>query len=813
MNLIISVHYSTPQICLKRSLNSITESGLLPLLINWMPVLLMSLLSPDCRTYHHSRENAHLNTTTVAIAKKDIGLNRSLLSHFLVLLQSEYCAHLATMVSLSPSEQCSPSVLHNIINGLRNLVSIPLIALITSQQFGYSYWTTILDTAKEQERHFQDNKEDATIGQHSNSFLENSRKLLTLWLQLEITHGEAIDVGKVSGEETHMEWTQRFFGFSDDVVRSTPFTGAIFDNASVPEQSLVADLRFSFRYLHMLLDVLNIHGGKPGESSSPSVRVIVQYVVGLVSSLSLSLYRFVSFAVQRQERNLVPLLSGIHWCIGDLLEVFKTASFLHVNGKFRKPLLVHVTENDEDSNIAWKDFVLESVLNSIVRIIESLIESDPGKVDHFEKAKELIEQSLLSVMSCCGAIKSQEDQGRVSNTSFLKTLQRMLRKVGSSVWKLSSVSSIAESSMANTWQLVLTSWAEFGDGRELSIALSAQPHVGDSTAVVIANPTTSTNTSSSAAKAKSSLKRSFADTVACSKTPDLVSSKAIKSVSQPPTSLKKKVDNKYDLVSPPQYLKLQLSDRDLDVLEERCRKARQGIVPVTYSSADRAQLDAQSQLIESQGDLLISLAHQNPTGNIREDVVVQEALDAMISSVAQSNDNEIHNNAIEIDNGDGSHCLDEPNLDKDRMVVAQEEEEDLPMGHSSSSAAAAVEENQAMGLTTNGEQSRDESESYRECMHIPSTLCDDDDLTSGQMIDAMVEEQHSHDENAIFANVLHHIDTARSALQNYQQDLEQRPLMHLQNTDSSRRRDKILSMWYESNKLTNLLYELRENLK
>lgn len=82
------------------------------------------------------------------------------------------------------------------------------------------------------------------------------------------------------------------------------------------------------------------------------------------------------------------------------------------------------------------------------------------------------------------------------------------------------------------------------------------------------------------------------------------------------------------------------------------------------------------------------------------------------------------------------------------------------------------------------------------------------------MIDAMVEEQHhTHDESAIFAQVLHHIDNARSTLQNYQQNLEQQPMDYPGSTDNTHRRDKILSMWYESNKLTNLLYELREKLK
>ena len=723
-----------------------------------------------------------------------IGSNRSLLTYFMFFVQTEYCAHLATMVSLSPSEQCSPSVVLNIISGLRKLVCVPLIALITSQQFGYSYWTNFLNTAAEQDDSgAQNNTGVATVCQMNSLFLENNRKLLILWLQLEITHRETIDIGKCSEDETPFEWIQSFFSSHDDSVHSAPFTGAQFVDAVIPMQSLVADLRFSMQYIHMLLEVLNIHGGKP--DSATSARSLLQYAADLVSSLSLSLLQFLSLAVQGQQQYSDLLLrSCIYDCISEFLSVFKTVSFLHMTGNV-KALIVHDAENGADS-IAWKDFVLGNLLDCITIIITSLVQSDLSNAVEYEKPKELVEQTFLSVMSCCGAIKSQEGRSQVSNTSFSVTLQRVLRKFGDSLWRLSSASSIAESLMANTWQLLLTSWAEFGDGRDLRGHLPDQPSCTD-----VSIPTFTSINDSSSVKAKANLKRSFAETVACSKATDSSKFKAMNCVAQPSTyhKMREKL-GKEELPFHPQYLKLQLNDHDFNVLEKRCLKARQGIVPITYSSADRAQTDAQSQLMESQCDVMYSIASIS-----RQNEVLQNASDMMDQTIGLNGDSS---------NRPESNILKADNAEEITGGQVHPIEYSSCLGQNTLVEPTAVKDGQKMELAAAEgaeERSRDESSSSQECCVLQATLCDEDDMT-GQVMEAPVEEKlMTRDESSIFAEVVHHIHIARSTLQMYHQDIGQQPIQ--QNTDSIHTRDKLLSLWYESSKLTTLLYELSEELK
>ena len=756
-----------------------------------MPELLVSFLPSEFRSGRQSRASNISHTSTIAIGMRIIGSNRSLLTHFMFFVQTEYCAHLATMVSLSPSEQCSPSVVLNIISGLRKLVCVPLIALITSQQFGYSYRTNFLNTAAEQDDSgAQKNTGVATVCQMSYLFLENNRKLLILWLQLEITHRETIDIGKCSEDETPFEWIQSFFSSHDDSVHSAPFSGAQFVDAVIPMQSLVADFRFSLQYMHMLLDVLNIHGWKA--DSATSSRSLLQYAAGLVSSLSLSLLQFLSLAVQgRQQYSDLLLRSCIYDCISEFLSVFKTVSFLHMTGNI-KALIVHDAENGADS-IAWKDFVLGNLLDCITIIIKSLVQSDQSNAVEYEKPKELVEQTFLSVMSCCGAIKSQEGRSQVSNTSFSVTLQQVLRKFGDSLWRLSSASSIAESLMANTWQLLLTSWAEFGDGRDLRGHLPDQPSCTD-----VSIPTFTSINDSSSVKAKANLKRSFAETVACSKATDSSKFKAMKCVAQPSTyhKMREKL-GKEELAFHPQYLKLQLNDHDFDVLEQRCLKARQGIVPITYSSADRAQIDAQSQLMESQCDVMDSIASLS-----RQNEVVQNASDMMDQTVGLNGDSS---------NRPESNILKADNAEEITGGQVHPIEYSSCLGQNTLVEPTAVKDGQKMELAAAEgaeERSRDDSSSSQECCVLQATLCDDDDMT-GQVMEA--PKLMTRDESSIFAEVVHHIHRARSTLQIYHQDIGQQPIQ--QNTDTIHTRDKLLSLWYESSKLTTLLYELSEEMK
>jgi len=193
---------------------------------------------------------------------------------------------------------------------------------------------------------------------------------------------------------------------------------------------------------------------------------------------------------------------------------------------------------------------------------------------------------------------------------------------------------------------------------------------------------------------------------------------------------------------------------------------------------------------------------------------VQDALDVMAISVDQNVGNEM--------NGDSSVNL-ESNILKPNNVENISGRQDHSIEYASCSAdpknfpeAAVVKDDQEMrSVAAEGreELSREEPTSSQESCVLQGTLCDEDDMMD-QAIDTddpVEEKVLIRDESAIFAEVVHHIDRARSALQMYQQDLGQQPIH--QNTDGIHARDRILSLWYESSKLTTFLYELSEKLR
>jgi len=206
-------------------------------------------------------------------------------------------------------------------------------------------------------------------------------------------------------------------------------------------------------------------------------------------------------------------------------------------------------------------------------------------------------QCLLNIISCCGAVLSQEKAIAGKPLLLQEYIQSILLQFAVSVWSLNGNEEVS--------QLLISSWREFGCMGDLEAAvtnrLQGEYSLLPSPTQTGHSPQTSIG-KSHRGKQNNSLKRSFIDAIASKADNSPDPSMRFRPQSPPFEAPKSKLarSNLIDDENQPEYLRVELSSSELDKLESRCANAKQGIVPSTYTAADRARLDAQSQLAASQ---------------------------------------------------------------------------------------------------------------------------------------------------------------------------------------------------------------------
>ena len=870
-----SVSWRVVTMSFKRSLNSITEVSLLPRLVSWLPSLLAGVpthLQGDLLAAASGQTDEQMT-----IFLGDEGQRRPLLSLFLLSLQKEFCAHLANMLPPSASEQCSPLVLQNMVLGLRNLISAPVVGLVTGQPFGCSQWATKLDRTKRAPVASRGNEK----GIIDKSFLVNYRKMIVLWLQFEALR-EA-DEASVAQQriDSPREWSERIFSARDSHL-SAPFTGAVFSPREMEGQeveemsSVLLDFRFSVSFLSMFLGALASEEVRPLLEKIQAVAgCIVAYSAGLTASFAQSLRRL-SVLLPRDETALDDFSS----CFLEVLDLFQTAAVLCLQ---RNLSCNHIKVGRSGSN--WKYFVLDNLLEAIVEVLNRV----DGRED--QGILEVVDNALLAVFSSCGAVLSHEVsrwRGAAASPQMRPLLRDLMLRHGGLVHrKTQQLPDLLE----GTWQIVDSAWREFGDGRDLRTVLgsnegqSVPPTQGqtESAAAVAAGKVSGVPSSSSSA----SVKRSFLQTTAANRPTENKPSKIARiAIASPKLLSPSDSPHERDMV------RVHLSDGQMDALQRQGgRQSRQGIVPATYSSADRVRLDAQSQLLGSQEELALSeqsvglLASQHlravadelnkeagPTDMTSDYGSAEEDMGKMDVSKGASPSG-CRNEAV----GKGSGPLSPENRPDSATASADDSHSDIHASGAMDTAAdlsaaresinnvtESVVENAERdaiplsavgGVALAGSESGDaEAASQREndltaqqtCLNIagedPSVQSqieeekendneDEhdyengneivDDEICGTLIDDFyfVEEQpnlatiDSQRREQLLAEFDDHLESARRSFEQYQQNLGQSLGQGLEAGEREEVREQILAMWFQSSKLAHDAYELIQRLK
>eukprot|EP01032_Pedospumella_encystans_P009838 gene9838-11551_t len=624
---------------LHQSMNSMTESGVLPGLFAWVPPLLARLCPSDADSSFSSNMQGSSITSTNKERKGDgvitVAQNHSHKAsehsvRFLCSFLRHALQQLSSMSVPSASEQHSPSLMHNMISGLRCLLVFPLVLCVTGMRGVHHLFEDKMSVLPH-------DSTATTPVSPAQQVINNWKSILSLWLELReftVAHfGEEEKDLAASEEEVDpsLAWIEALLGQNAAKVANVSFrlhpTISAQDELSRTEmvcsadESVHKDLQTSLLLVQAALEVSVQHRCK--YPRSPLTTGLAVSAASILVSLCASLD--VNSVGEMKEYSAVSL-KAVDGLINKILPLFPTldAHLAELGaGKIRFCIQSLADPSHRDAQL------MEVVFTSLFQCIASIHHSPQTAM-----SSRYVKQWTLAVLSSLCAHqnaltnRSQSGFGFRSAASTLAVGEPHRAVVRAFVSLLTTTNNgdrLVHGVDAEMKEFIMTAWRELG-GADNEI-LSVFNQVGDInagddstksvTSEALASSSVEQQTGSFAALPVApgstvGVKRSFVPALA-SPVPVLAGAHN-ESFSSPPPKVPKVAPSNAHItpVAPITYVKVALQPSDLASLAQKTSNTRQGFVPATYTGADRTNLNEQSQQsqVGTSSQLISQLASQ-----------------------------------------------------------------------------------------------------------------------------------------------------------------------------------------------------------
>jgi hypothetical protein len=590
-------------------MSGLTESGVLPSLFEWMPHLLAALdktadvsasVGPDSRSAGAKDLVITICTRNAVDSDGRSSCNTSTCQHLVGGFVARSLEQLSGMTLPSASEQHSPGLMHSMIGGLGHLLISPVVLAVQSNPGLLSVFADVTANGDAPAH-------PATVTK-DNAPLRNWQKILQIWLELKEfarTHG-------IDDESLHSEsegvveptWVDALLRSDARALSHVPFRVVLLADDSLADNCGLRECGCTLSLAQAAAESVSAHRRKyPRSELTDTVTVAAAgLLVSAVANLN-------GFLTQQRAGDRHSVLKRVHEAVLVVQATFTTNITL-----LSSPTLPHMAYvlSDVDGECVRRSYVA-TVYGGLLNLAATLHNFQSGAVDPGSAAvlKRYEQLWLLAALTglCARHSSSASAQSRGAFRSAAATLavgaeyRRVLmdyaRRVGAGCDK-------------DCADMLLSAWAELGgDASELHHVLQsggAGPHaaVVPATSAVTLKDTPLHTTPSSA------VKRSF-----------LAAVTSAGSSSSAPGSFAPPAKRQALAAETPagEFVKIAVAQGDLDALASKsgyCTKAKQGVVPVTYTGADRTDLNAQSQQLQSQqvSQLLEGQASQQVGGEI-----------------------------------------------------------------------------------------------------------------------------------------------------------------------------------------------------
>lgn len=590
-------------------MNSMTESGVLPPLFTWIPFILARLQSVRGQQNDTSVSVANdVNSTGVIAIRCDTVEDRTsglgngnacvlILASFL----QRSLQQLSSMTVPTASEQHSPALMHSMIGGLRHLLTAPLIICI-----GFGRGVSALLEEHSTLSPVTTAQTDSLVPsvhllEAGNKVIANWRSIMSLWLELKefaMHHYAEGDLDAAQASDPRIAWVDGILATNHTKVHIVPFVA----DTTSPTSPKCAVQGLQELYATLCLIRAGVDSSVQHRRKHPQSK--------LTSSLALTL---LSLLVSSS-----GVLKGLFSASGDsasavqLVAVNNTKAIDSIVAKYLTlfpPLLTHVTDMLDEcprfcigsTTAGPSEIIFSHLLQVIAALYEVASSRGAGSALMIH-----VKQWALSMLSSLCAVNTA-----VNNAirGFRSVAARLTAGVSMRQVVKNFVAALAQPVDAELQEIISAAWRELGGVEaELTAFFSVgEPAVSSTpTANPLASPLLSGAKLAPAKDAPSTgLKRSFIPSVV-----PAVLALNITSAKVPRHDVTTSVQTP---ASSGGFLKVTVPALELAALAQKANaglNARQGFVPATYTVADRANLDQQSQ----QGSQLHSqLASQAPS--------------------------------------------------------------------------------------------------------------------------------------------------------------------------------------------------------
>jgi hypothetical protein len=590
-------------------MNGLTESGVLPSLFEWMPHLLAALdrttdagasAGPDLSS---AAAKDLIITICAGKAAKTGGCgscNTRTSQHLVGRFVACSLEQLSGMTLPSASEQHSPGLMHSMIGGLGHLLIAPVVLAVLGNPGLLSVFADVSVHDDAPAHSLTVTKDNATLC--------HWQKILQIWLELKEfarTHG-------IDDESLHSEsegvveptWVDALLRSDARALSHVPFRAVLLADDPPGNNCSMRVIECTLSLAQAAAESVSAHRRKyPRSELTDTVTVAAAgLLVSAVANLN-------GFLTQQRNGDQHSVLKRVHEAVLVVQSTFTTTITL-----LSSPTLPHMAYvlSDVDGECVRRSYAA-TVYGGLLNLAATLhnFQSsavDPGSAAVLKKYEQLWLLAALTGL-CAHHSSSASAQSRGAFRSAAATLA-----VGAEYRRVlmdyaRRVSAGCDKDCAD---MLLSAWAELGgDASELQHVLQsggAGPHaaVVPATSVVTSKQPPLHTTPSSA------VKRSF-----------LAAVTSAGSSSSAPGSFAPPTKRQTLAAETPagEFVKIAVAQGDLDALATKSgygAKAKQGIVSVTYTGADRTDLNAQSQQLQSQqvSQLLERQASQQVGGEI-----------------------------------------------------------------------------------------------------------------------------------------------------------------------------------------------------
>jgi hypothetical protein len=594
---------------IRSCMSGLTESGVLPSLFEWMPHLLAALdrttdtgasAAPDSSSAAAKDLVITICTRNAVDSDGRSSCNTSTCQHLVGRFVACSLEQLSGMTLPSASEQHSPGLMHSMIGGLGHLLISPVVLAVHGN-------SGLLSVFADASVHGDGAAHPPTVTK-DNVTLHNWQKILQIWLELKEfarTHG-------IDDESLHSEsegvveptWVDALLRSDARALSHVPFRAVLFAEEPSVNSCGMREIGCTLSLAQAAAESVSAHRRKyPRSELTDTVTVAAAgLLVSAVANLN-------GFLTQQRTGDQHSVLKRVHEAVLVVQATFTTTITL-----LSSPMLPHMAFvlNDEGGECMRRSYAA-TVYGGLLNLAATLHNFQSGAVNTGSAAvlKKYEQQWLLAALTglCAHHSSNASAQSRGAFRSAAATLA-----VGAEYRHvlLNYARLVGAGCDKDCADMLLSAWAELGgDANELQRVLQSGG-AGSHAAVVPATSAVTSKQSPLHTTPSSAVKRSF-----------LAAVTSAGSSSGAPGSFAPPAKRQTLAAETPagEFVKIAPAQSDLDALAAKSgygTKAKQGVVPVTYTGADRTDLNAQSQQLQSQqvSQLLERQASQQVGGEI-----------------------------------------------------------------------------------------------------------------------------------------------------------------------------------------------------